>query len=191
MRTRYPASPPALPPSSPLENRRRIRHERRNGSGLAARRAAGSRAGRPLERRQIEPDQRAGPAACRAHQRGAGQDAAGQLLPASRAAASARSISWIFRATDTRVAARSGPRVRRADAARVRVGWGWTRTPVATLPRLRCSSSTRGTRVSRAIAQAWAWLHDATAERRRRGDEDRQARARRTDPRAERTRIRV
>ena len=55
--------PTAAPPLQPFENRRRVRHAAPPARRLAARRPAGNRAGRPLERRQVEPDQRAGAAA--------------------------------------------------------------------------------------------------------------------------------
>ena len=98
------ASSPASSSLPALENRRRIRHERRDAATFRAT-AAGSRAGRALERRQVEPDQRAGPAAGGAHQRGARQDAAGEHLPGRARSAAGRSTSWICPATATREAA--------------------------------------------------------------------------------------
>ena len=74
-----------------------------------ARRPAGGRAGRALERRQVEPDQRAGPAAAGADERGARQDAAGEHLSRRAGQRRAAATSSISRATDTRAAAASRP----------------------------------------------------------------------------------
>ena len=76
-----------------------------------ARRLPGSRAGRPVERRQVELDQRAGPAGRGAHERRARQDAARQPLSrASRRAPTAGSTWWTCRATATRAAANDAAR---------------------------------------------------------------------------------
>ena len=59
------------------------------------RRLGEARARRAFECRQVEPDQRAGPAAGRAHERGARQDAAGEHLPGRARRRRAASIWWI------------------------------------------------------------------------------------------------
>ena len=72
--------------------------------GFAERRPAGDRVRRPLERRQVQPDQRARRPDAGAHERDARQDPAGELLSGDGRLARRRSTSWTCRATATRAA---------------------------------------------------------------------------------------
>ena len=149
----------------------------------------------PLERRQVEPDQRAGPPAGRAHERRARQDAAGERLSRDARRRARRSTCvdlpgyGYARGADGRRAARASSEDARRPAqaefeAIVRVGVRARDRPALLLVDARHPGLTSD-------RAAWHWLHGDRRARRGRRDQDRQARARRTDPRAEGTRIRV
>ena len=101
-----------------VENLRRVRHERRRRDGDSRPPDPRNRPGRPLERGQVEPDQRAGTPATGAHERGPRQDTADQLVP--RVARSGRTAA-ARRSTGLRLCARRGRRGRRVRGADARV----------------------------------------------------------------------
>ncbi len=118
--------PPALPPSSPFENHRRIHYERRRRGRLSHRWFAGSGHGGTLECRQIEPDQCAASAACRANERGAGQDAAGERVPGRAGIVRAvlpGGFAGVWVRARRAAPPASGRDVRRADGSGIRTGW--------------------------------------------------------------------
>ena len=154
---------------------RRVRHERRAAGGLPARRAAAGGAGRAVERRQVEPDQRARAADDRAHERGARQDPADQPLSAVDVRSGFAPVDRLLpgRSAGLRLR-RGGDRrgaVRRADERLLRPDSVLARRSVGRAPARRCPAS-------RAAADLAAWTGCAVDVPRRRRDEDRQARAR-------------
>ena len=81
LRTGLQATDARRPPRRPTdEHIRRVRHQRRGRRRISRGPAARGGDGRPVERRQVEPDQRARAPAAGADERGGRQDTAGQLL---------------------------------------------------------------------------------------------------------------
>ena len=158
----------------------------------------GDRAGRSLERRQVEPDQRAGPAAGRADERGARQDAARERLPGR--AGQPRAV-LPRRSPGVRIRARRSRRARDGDAGVFRAGRAGRAGRDDTLlpcqpPRVppvsqRSCSSTRDTRPARATSRRGAGCgRRSSAAAIVATKIDKLARGR-ADPRDEGTRIRV
>ena len=107
----------------------------------------------------------------------------------ARGGVARRSTWWICRATATRAAVDRLGATEPAFGERGRTSAIVGRRSSARRP--RCCSWTRGIPGWRATARPGSGCSDAVGDARGGGDQDRQARARRTDPRAERTRIRV
>ena len=131
---------------------------------------AGDRAGRALECRQVEPDQRAACGSALARTSAApGKTRLANCLSGCSAAAGARRSIWsICRATATRAAARRGARVRRADARRTSAGARRQRGDVARRGRRGAAAARRraASGPRRATSTAWRVAAAPTVERR-------------------------